>query len=178
MSSSSKAKKTEELKKKLFSPDETVVQAAITEARETGTIDIVAPLISLYTTTASEEIRKEVGEILGTIKMSGADEVFIEALTNPAFSSYRKDIIQFIWSSGIQPVNELANITRIAIDGSFEEALECITLLDSIETAIQEAVLLESITMVKQHLGHPGVDDKKALMTEYLRALENMIVED
>jgi len=178
MSSSSKAKKAEELKKKLFSPDELVVRAAIAEAGETGTVDIVAPLISLYTTSANDEIRKEVGEILGTIKVSGAEEIFIEALVNPAFSAHRKDIIQFIWSSGFQPVNELANITRIAIDGSFEEALECITLLDSIETAIPEAVLLEGITMVKQHLGQSSAEDKKALMTEYLRALENMIVED
>lgn len=178
MGTVSKAKKTEELKKKLFSPDETAALAAIAEAREVGTLDLVAPLISLYASSDSDEIRKEVGEILGTIKVSGADEVFMEALANPVFSSYRKDIIQFIWSSGIQPVDEIANISRIAIDGSFEEALECITLLDSIETAIPEAVLLESITIVKQHLGQPSADDKKALMTEYLRALENMIVED
>lgn len=178
MSSISKAKKIEELNKKLFSADETIALAAIADVRENGTLELVSPLISLFATSESAEIKKEAAELLSTLKISGTEKILTEALANPSFRHIRKDVLQFIWSSGIEPVDEVANISRIAVEGSFEEALECVTLLESMESAIPEAVLLESITMVKQYLGQPSADDKKALITEYLRVLENMIVED
>jgi len=115
---------------------------------------------------------------LGSLKISAAEPILIDALAKPNHKNIRKDIIQFIWSSGMQPVGYISKFTTIAIEGSFEDALECITLLDSIETAIPEEVLLESITMIKQHLGQSKPNDKTALLGQYLVALENQRIED
>ncbi len=178
MSSTAKGKKYEELKAKLSSNDEAIALEALTQIREIGNEQFIEPLITLFATTDSHEIRKNASEILGSLKITAAEPILIDALSNSAFSSIRKNIIEFIWSSGMQPVTHISKFTSIAINGSFEEALECTTLLDSLETALPEEVLLDSITMIKQHLSQSKEDDKTALLRQYLLALENQRIED
>ncbi len=178
MSSTAKGKKIDELKIKLLSSDEVVALEALAQVREIGTEQVIEPLLRLFAASDSNEIRKNVSEILGSLKITAAEPILIDSLSHNDFSSIRKDIIEFIWSSGMQPVNHISKFTLMAINGTFEEALECITLLDSLETAIPEEILLESITMIKQHLGQSKEDDKTALLRQYLLALENQRVED
>lgn len=178
MSSSSKTKKNEALRDQLVSEEEVHVLKAMEEIEQKGTVAMIEPLINLYGSTRFDSVKSKASELLSTLKISGAEQPMIAALSNSANRNIRKDILGFIWSSGIQPVNDIALISQIAIDGSFEEALECITLLDSLETAIPEAVLLESIMLVKQHLGNTQKNDKTPLMAQYLMALENMRVEE
>lgn len=175
---SKESKKTEELKGKLLSQDEKIVAAALVEAEENGTVAIVPTLIAIYATTHNKSTKETVARLLSELKVSGTESHFIEALSNPELKHIHKDIIGFIWNSNIQPVKEIAFFSNIAIKGSFEEALECITLIDSITTPIPEEVLLESITLVKQHLAGTSKDDKTALLAQYLLALENMRIED
>lgn len=178
MSTSPKAKKLEELTKNLFNPDESIALKALETINEIGSAEIVPSLISLYASSTNPDVRREAGNLLSTLKISGAEQHLTAALKNPSFRHIRKDIIGFIWSSGIQPVDDLDIFTSIAIEGSFEEALECITLLDSLETAVPEAVLLESIAQLKQYLGKNEKNEKRALLVEYLMALENLRIEE
>ncbi len=178
MSSTGKSKKSDALRTKLFSNDESTLLSALQELSSTGTAVHIEPLIVLYSSTPFDSVKKQAGELLSTLKVSGAEEPFIAALSNPALLSIRKDLLGFLWSSGVQPVNSLVTISTIAIEGTFEEALECITVIDSLETPVAEEILLECITQVKQHLSQSKPSDKSALMIQYLQALENLRMAD
>jgi hypothetical protein len=178
MSKAGKASKSEELKGQLVSEEESAVLAALDEIAQSGTAQMIEPLIQLYSTTRYESIKKQTAELLNTLKISGTQAPMLAALANPANKSIRKDIIGFIWNSGMQPVDELTQFTKIAIEGTYEEALECLTLLDSIMDPVQEEVLMESIVLVKQHLNGASKSDKTTLLVQYLGALEGLRIED
>lgn len=178
MSKAGKASKSEDLKGQLVSDEESAVLSALEEIAQSGTAQMIEPLIQLYGTTRYDSIKKQVAELLNTLKISGAQAPMLAAIANPANKSIRKDIIGFMWNSGMQPVDDLAQFTKIAIEGTYEEALECITLLDSIMDPVQEEVLIECIILLKQHLNGASKSDKTTLLVQYLGALESMRIED
>lgn len=164
----------EGIKQDLFSNDEARILKAINCCKERGSAILVEPLIAFYASTDSEPLKAEVAEMLSTLKVSKVENYFIDALDSPAKRHIRKDILSFMWNSGIQPVNQLAVITKVALNGTFEEAFESLTLLESFETAIPEEALLESITLIRQY-NDPGVQKEKAtVIAEYLKTLEEM----
>jgi hypothetical protein len=178
MSKAGKASKSEDLKGQLVSDEESAVLTALEEIAQSGTAQMIEPLIQLYGSTRYDSIKKQVAELLNTLKISGAQAPMLAAIANPANKSIRKDIIGFMWNSGMQPVDDLAQFTKIAIEGTYEEALECITLLDSIMDPVQEEVLIECIILLKQHLNGASKSDKTTLLVQYLGALESMRIED
>jgi hypothetical protein len=178
MGKASKPSKYDELKGKLISEEESAVLAALEEIAENGTAQMIEPLIHLYGATRYDSIKKQTAEMLNALKISGAKAPMLAALADPANKAIRKDIIGFMWNSGIQPVDELVQFTQIAIEGTYEEALECLTLLDSIVDPVQEEVLMECILQVKQHLSGAGRSDKSTLMVQYLEVLEKMRIDE
>jgi len=167
------SKKTESLKRDLFSNDASVVMKALIKCREQGTPQVVEPLIALYSSSTDDAVKEEISDMLCNLKVSGLATVFVNALTNNEYLKVRKDILAFMWNSAIQPVDGMVEITDVAIEGTFEETLECFTLLESMEDEIPEDILTESIYRVREHLGKSeGTREQRALLNEYLNALE------
>lgn len=178
MNNTSKSKITEEIKKDLFSGDDTTVMKAVHRCQEEGSSQLVEPLIAVYCTTGNMIIKSEIGEMLGSLKVSGVDDVFMDALRNPAFINSRRELLSFIWSSGLQPVNDVAFITELAIDGSYEEALECLTIIESMDDAIPESELLEGSSLARAFISSNKEDQKVGLIADLLVALESRTEED
>jgi hypothetical protein len=169
-----KYKSADELLRDLFSAEPGVVQAAIDKCREKGNATFVAPLIAYYASAESSGMRDQVGEMLSTLKVTGVENTFMDALNNPAWKHIRKDLLSFMWNSAVQPVERLTEITRIALEGSYEETLEALTLLESLESTVPEEVILECITLFRQRSGNGK--EKDALLREYNLILEEMRV--
>lgn len=173
MSNALSARAIEELKRDLFSQDAAVVMRALNKCREDGTRELVEPLIALYASSDDLHVQEEIQEMLSNVKISNLETVFMNALMNPENRKVRKQILSFMWNSGVEPVDNLLEITDIAITGTFEETLECLTLLDTIESMIPDEALMESIYRVREFLGNGGVKrETAALLTEYLNILE------
>lgn len=172
MSSTAQKKKIEEIKKDLFSEDDTKVLKAVKNCQDEGSATLVEPLIAVYATTSNLLIKQEIGEMLSELKVSGADEAFRNALKNPDFIKARKELLSFIWSSGIQPVEDVVLLTEIAVDGSFEEALECLTIIESIEDGVAEADLLEAATIARTYISSNPESEKRHLIADILMAIE------
>lgn len=173
MSSTSTSKTVEAIKRDLFSSDAALVMKALIKCREQGTAEMVEPLIALYSSSSETSVKDEISDMLSNLKVSGLENVFIRALLNSDYMKIRKDILGFMWNSAIQPADGIIDITDIAIGGSYEETLECYTLLESMDDEIPEDILMESIFRVREHLGKgTGTRDHRALLNEYLNALE------
>jgi hypothetical protein len=178
MSSSSKNKLVEEIKNDLFSGDDVVVMKAVLKCKDQDSITLVEPLIAVYASTGMPEIKREVADLLDNIKVPNAEQAFLKALSNKQNAKIRKDILSFIWNSGIQPIEQIVDLTEIAIDGSFEEALECLTIIENIDDQVPEEKILESASLLRTAISTSPNDPKTALLADILMTLETKTEED
>lgn len=168
----SKQKQLEEIKRDLFSGEDGVVLKALTKTRELGNAALVEPLLAVYLSTGSSIVREEAGDMLNTLKVSGTEEAFIHALLQPQWSGRRGEIVAFMWNSGVQPVDYFDVIARTAVEGSYTDALECLTLLENLDEEIPEEQLLESLAIVQQQLNDYPDDEKTPLLQAFARQLQ------
>jgi hypothetical protein len=137
---------------------------------------MVKPLLTLYATSNQSTIRSEIAEMLGTLKVSNTDEHFIEFLKEQQWAHLRADVVGFMWSSAIEPVDYLSFFTQLAIEGDDALALEIVTLIESIESSFPEDEIAESTVMLKEFLSedkhtHSG---KHKLLRELLSIVEGL----
>jgi hypothetical protein len=170
--STAKQKNIEEIKRDMFAGDDKTVLKALHRCREEGTAALVEPLIHVFATTKSAGIREEASDMLNTLKVSNAEEAFMNALRKPEWKASRKHLLAFMWNSGIQPLEFMAEIATIATEGDFEVALECLTLLESLEDMMPEEQLLESVAVLRTYLADDHNSDKASLLLQYLAILE------
>lgn len=172
MTSANSSKIQEEIKKDLFSGDDKVVMAAIHRSKEEGTALLVGPLIAVYANTDNVIIKGEIAEMLASLKVSNTESSFIEALKNKEYTHVRKDLLGFIWSSGIQPVEAIVLLTEIATEGSYEEALECLTIVESLEEGVPEEQILEAGSLLRAYISSNKENPKISLLADLLVAIE------
>lgn len=173
MSTRNSTKKViEQIRADLFSTDEKSVLASLALCRDQGDLSLVEPLILLYTRTASDEVRSTVADMLSSIKVTGSEDHFMSALANPELRPFRKDLLSFMWQAGLQPIGWLIEITQMVNEGSIEEVIECITLVESIEDDFPEELVLESVQKVRQYLSNAPAEQKSNLVAAYLGVLE------
>ena len=157
--------------KNLNSKDDKKVVAELDRAEKKGDIKWVLPLLQAFRDRKNDEIRERMGDILSTIKLSGAEQIYIEALESGEGENIEADILRFIWSAGFDPSNKLDLVTRIATKGDFRAAMEGLTIIEQCETIEEEHLLLEAILNVRSAID--TCEDKilKALYEPMLAAL-------
>lgn len=175
MSTLTQNKQTEELKRDLFSGNDATVMRALNKCNEKGNAAMVAPLIAFYATTTNATFKQEVAQMLTELKVSNVEGAFMDALENEAMKNIQKDLLSFMWNSGVQPVEGIATISRIALNGDYGVALEALTLIESMDDEISEEQLLESIADVTQHLSEAKAGDHANLLKEYLHVLQTKL---
>ena len=172
--STAQQRKLQEIQNDLFSGNDALCARAISRCEEEGTAAMVEPLIAFYASEAPTHLRQKVAELLGTLKVSGSEQYFLRALENRTFAHVRKDLIGFMWSTGLQPVDAVALISQLAAEGDYPLILECLTLIESIEDAIPEDQLLEGIALVHTRLNEMEQGDLSRLLGEYLVVLNRL----
>lgn len=156
----------------LSSSKQSDILSALENARESGTIEWVRPLLEAFRDQKDEEIRHEIGSMLGSLKISEAAEVLADALEDPEFESIQADVVCFLWSCGFQSENELRSVIRCAVEGDFRCAMEALTWLEELEVILDENALLDAILMVRGVLeaGESGTSEPlhQAILTTLL----------
>lgn len=173
MSTSAQNKIVEEIRKDLFSGDDLTVMKAVLRCKEEGTAALIQPLIAIFCTSKNQHIRAEIYDMLSSLKVSGAEEIFMEALANKAYRTSRKDLLTCIWSANLQPVEGVVLLTEIAVEGDFEEAVECLTIIENLEDEVAEGDLLEASSIARTFITSFPNDPKVSLIADLLVALEN-----
>lgn len=172
MSDNTRKKAIEQLRADFFSTDEKVVMAALSKCRDEGDASLLEPLILLYSRTDSVLIREEAADMLRSIKVANAEEAFMEAALNADLKHVRRDILSFMWNSGMQPVGWISDLTQIAVSGDLEEVIEVITLVESMDDEFPEEQVMDSLQQVRLYLGQAQPSDKSNLIAAYLGVLE------
>jgi len=146
--------------KDLMHPDDAKVLKALDRAREKGDVTWIRPLVEAFAARPDDPLREAMGELLGSLKLSAAEGMFLEMLEDPQWAGIKADLLGFLWSCGFTCPGHLALVARVACEGDFRQAMEGCTLVEQVETVDDERDLLEAITVVSQALqeGSPVSD--------------------
>jgi len=133
----------------LYSPKREEVLTSLATARERGTLEWVRPLLEVFRDHPDESIRQEIGDILGSLKISDAAAVFSDALEDPEFEAIRADVICFLWSCGFLHEDDLKAVVQAAVEGDFRCVMEALTWVEELEAVNDEHALLDALLMVR-----------------------------
>ena len=165
------------MKRDFFSSDERVVMAALSTCQDIGDHTAILPLLSLYADTSSPLVREKVADMLSNLKVSQTEEHFMDALADPEFAEIRKDILGFMWNSGLQPVEQLSRLVQIATESGYEEVVECLSLVESMEGPFPEDEVEQSGYLLRDWISQNRDDSRLALMAEFLKVVESLPVD-
>ena len=160
--------------KYLNSKDNSKVKAELDRAENNGDIKWVRPLLYAFRDRPEDALRDRMRTMLSTIKLSGAEGIYIEELESGDCSEIGADILGFIWSAGFDPSNKLDLITRIATNGDFRAAMEGLSIIEQCVSIDEEHVLLESILNVRSAIENCEDESLKAMYEPMLASLQRL----
>ena len=155
----------------LFSAMESEVLAALEEAKESGDIQWVRPLMEVFRDHPADAVRTEVASMLSALKVSAASDVFADALEDPEFETVYADILGFMWSSGFVPEESLRRVANCAVEGDFRTVVEALTWIEELENVHDENQLMDSILLIRGTLEDGKNPDAKGLYEAMLSTL-------
>lgn len=164
----------EQIKSDLASGDASVIALALHKCDDYPHPELVSPLIHLFATTESKQVKETVSSMLSSLKVSKTEEHFMRALRDKKLIKHQAEIISFMWNSAVLPEPYLAELTKIAVDGGFDVLFECLTLIENIEGQIPEEQWLESVSLIKSALNVEKNDAMQKLLREYLVVLQGL----
>ena len=128
------------------------VKAAIERAKKNGDATWILPLLEAFAGREEDALKEEMAELLGTLKLSAAEDIFLEALDRKDLEHVRADVLGFLWSCGFTCEGRLARVAEAACEGEFRQAMEGATLIEQVESVTHEKDVLEAQVIVSEAL--------------------------
>jgi hypothetical protein len=122
--------------------------------------------LKVYKDYEDTGIRNELDGILSNLKITGTEEIFIEALLDAEYAPIHTQVLSFMWSSGLNVPEHLSLIVRVSLSGSFMQALEGFTFIESMEGPFPEEQVMDSILQVKTYLDKSKPGEMKELVQQ------------
>jgi N-acetylglutamate synthase-like GNAT family acetyltransferase len=144
------------------------VKAALARAKKQGDATWIRPLLSAFASRSEDGLREEMRTLLSTLKLSAAEEVFLEALREEEYAEVRADVLGFLWSCGFTCEGNLALVAEVACQGDFRQAMEGATLIEQVESATNEKDVLEALVLAGEALQ----DETKEDIRPFLEAMK------
>ena len=143
------------------------VKAALERAKENGDATWILPLLEAFASREEDGLREEMGTMLSTLKLSAAEEIFLEALERDDLKHVRADLLWFLWSCGFTCEGRLAHVAEAACEGDFRQAMEGATLIEQVETVTHEKDVLEAQVITSEALQ----DESKVGIRPFVEAM-------
>jgi hypothetical protein len=80
-----------------------------------------------------------------------------------------------MWSSNVQPVEGWVSIIELAANGSYEEIIEVMSLLDNTEHELPEEELLEAVSILKIAINENPEHETTAIKQVLLQDLNHRL---
>ncbi len=161
------------LSQKLQSNNNTQILEAIKKIRNHGDVSLIPFLLNVYVTNSDSIVQKSVAECLYDIKSPLAAPVFIEALSNKAFTDAQNVILQAIWQSGIDYSKYADSFIHILINSDFETAIEAFSVIDSCAETIDVA-LRNSFCEILIKASEKALSPHKDLLLQTVEMLQDI----
>ncbi len=166
------SKKREALLANLFSAEADKVRNAIAKIPEEGDPSLIFPMLRTYRAWEQEEdIRTGIAQILMQLKTEAAVPELFRALEEPEFESDRAFIISIFWNAGLFPAEHVDVLVQQAIRGDFMVALEVLTVIENIESGIDQTMAQEAMLDIEEYLE----ENPEVVQIELLREIKQFL---
>jgi len=145
----SKKTRKQEMLKGLKSEDLSTLVKTLEKVEKNGDADLISPIIQLGSKRQEEEVQTIIRRILFGIKISAAHPIMLQELKTMESNPFRRVLLSSIWEAGINGLEELDTIVRIAIEGDLYEAIECLTIIEESEGTLNEEKILDSLLLLE-----------------------------
>lgn len=156
----------------LFSADDEVAIAAIKTLTEKGNKDVVVPILEVML-NASPAVTRAIESLLYQLKDKKAVEVLIDSLTITKFEPIRPVILASFWNSGNLPEGEIELLCKIAANGTFDEALEVLTIIENMDGPLEPKQLEVGILLVSKSIREFPEHQRTGLLASLFEELIN-----
>lgn len=160
--------KIKQLIDELNSGNQAKISASLKALQANGDISILEPMIALMMTEISDKTRAEIIEFLSALKDSDAVDEIIRILKDSTYLPIRQELLSTIWNSPLNYSYYLPEFVEIAVEGDFMEALECLTIIESMSGPFEERHVLECQLHLNEYVKdqEPKEQKKAKIMSE------------
>lgn len=152
----------------LNSGNETKISSALKALQLNGDSSVLNPIADLLKTDISAKNRQEIVDFLSCLNDSSTIDSMIEIVKDSNYLSIRQELLSTMWNNKLDYTYFLPEFVEIAVEGSFMEALECLTIIENLEGPFEERHILESQLHLKEYINDKSPKDpqKAQIMSE------------
>ena len=160
--------KVRRLLEDLNSGNETKISSALKALQLNGDSSVLNPIADLLKTDISAKNRQEIVDFLSCLNDSSTIDSMIEIVKDSNYLSIRQELLSTMWNNKLDYTYFLPEFVEIAVEGSFMEALECLTIIENLEGPFEERHILESQLHLKEYINDKSPKDpqKAQIMSE------------
>lgn len=124
----------------------------------------------------SEKNEKEIYELMSSLKDTSVVVEIMDILSDSKYKSLHQPLLTTIWNMKVDFSGYIDEFVRIAVEGDFMEALECLTIIENMQGPFLEEDILECQLHLKNYMENPSkADPQKAhLLSEIALALKDI----
>ena len=166
--------KTKEILNSLNSSDNKIVLKAISRSKKHGNPKIFQALLNLLVSSDDAKVEEKVLELFDELKSTEITDSLLAAVKDDKFADYKAPLISSFWKSSIDMSAYLSEFVDLAISGDYMVALECLTVVESLDGPFEEDQISDSIIMLKEYWSKKPNEEKKPLMEGLTAVIKSM----
>lgn len=170
--------KIAELLKDIQSDEEKKVKKALSSLKTNGDTSIILPLIEHWSKSKNDVVKDQIGLFINDIKQTESMPIIMAALKNESFKNIKNNLLNTIWNSKVDYSIHLPDFVKMAVEGDFMEALECLTIIENMEGPFHEHQFLDAQMHLSSYANQTEKEEKKAhIMSEIALIIKTLEAE-
>ena len=144
---------------------------AIREIRRESNVSILPELFGLLLDQEDEEIIRAASSLLNDLKIQDAVPVICEAISNPEYGPISTLLVSACWQNGLSYAKYADTFVKVAIEGSYEAAIEAFSVLEETVGALEQQDRDRLSAEVSRGL-QSSDEQKSILLRELIRMMQ------
>lgn len=167
--------KLTELKKGLKSKEDSEVVKSIKALKVYGDPSVAPDIFDVLLQHQDNDVELETLGLLASLKDTQMPQVMMDSLAKEKYLPIRQKLMSTIWQSGLNYSSFLKDIVNIAVEGSFMEKVECITIIENLDGPFEEEQIMESLLILNKYFDDSKDNDQeKHIMKELIIIIKDI----
>ena len=145
----------------LSDASETVFKKALDGLSESGNISIMRPVAEVMFKEENRLRKHLMAEFFANIEQPDAKEAMVDIILEEKNTNHQIELLNVIWNSRMDFSEFLLDFIELAIDGPFEVAMECHTIIENMDGPFDETDVLEGQLLIGSYEKHPSRSKEK-----------------
>lgn len=141
--------------------NESLFKRGLESLSESGDITVMEPISMVMFKTKDRARKHLLAEFFANIEQPEAKTELVRIIQDLEKPEHQIELLNVIWNSRMDFSEFLLDIVELAIDGSFEIAMECHTIIENMDGPFDEADVLECQLLLSSYEKHPSRTKEK-----------------